>query len=142
MLKRTIPALKDQLEIRQQIFAALATVLVIVEYCIAYYLSTGFIRTVLNDVFIAMLVYSVVRAFSSWSPIRLGVSVWIFTLLVEVSQLFQLTEHLGLPRTQETLMVFGNTFDWRDVLAYTVGIFIVVAIDRSMCLKKVENSKI
>lgn len=125
-------SLQKQLDKRQQFFAALASVLIILEYCIAYYLKTGFIRTVLGDVFVAMLLFSVIRAFSTIQPVRLGIFVCLFTLFVELSQWLQLVEFLGIPRNDYTTMVFGHAFDWRDLVAYTIGTSVVVLMDLKM----------
>lgn len=132
--------MQNHLNKRQQFFAVLAIILIIVEYCIARYLKSGFIRTVVGDLFIALLVYAVIRAFTAIHPIRLGIYVWIFTFLVEISQWLQIVELLGMPRNEYTTMVFGHAFDWRDIIAYTLGTAIVVFLDVQMISNANSNS--
>jgi hypothetical protein len=54
-----------------------------------------------------------------------------FAYLVEFLQYLDLIQKLGLQHSKIANLVLGNLFEWIDLLAYTMGIAIVLLIENS-----------
>jgi hypothetical protein len=50
-------------------------------------------------------------------------------------QFFQLAEVLGLESNGIAHVILGSTFDWLDILAYTLGIVATYYIDQKYLVK-------
>jgi hypothetical protein len=110
-----------------------AIVLFLVEVCIAIFVKDQFIRPFVGDVLVVILIYCAIRAF-----LRIRVSTAIaFVLLlaygVEVLQYFNLVDRLGLRPYPVLVVIIGSVFDWKDLIAYTIGAAVVfVSEQRSL----------
>jgi len=60
-----------------------------------------------------------------------AIAVLLFAYTVEVLQYFQLVKRLGLQHSRLANIVIGNSFAWSDMIAYTLGILLVVLAERS-----------
>ena len=60
-------------------------------------------------------------------------------LALEIAQHFNIVSILGLQHIDPVRIIFGATFDWLDLLAYTVGWGCILFIER--CRTKLENKK-
>jgi hypothetical protein len=79
------------------------------------------VRYFLGDVLIVVLICYFIR---SWWAIRLPivlVGTLIFAFLVELAQYADLIGRLGWQHSEFTRLTIGSTFDWMDLLAYTIG---------------------
>jgi len=59
--------------------------------------------------------------------------------VIEIAQYFNIVSILGLQHIDPVRIIFGATFDWLDLLAYTVGWGCILFIER--CRTKLENKK-
>lgn len=101
----------------------------LVEVYIALFVTDQIIRPFVGDVLIVVLIYSFVRMlFYIQNHHKLAVSVLLFAYLVEFSQLFDLVSILGLADSKFATIVIGTTFDWRDLLSYTMG-FVLILVE-------------
>lgn len=93
--------------------------------------TTGFIRHTFGDFLAAIGVYCFLKAFFNVAPIKLGFGVLIFSFLIELLQLTTFLNLLGLNHNKLANIIFGNTFSFGDLIAYTLGVITIVFIDKS-----------
>ncbi len=104
--------------------------LFLIETAIALYLHDNFIRPYFGDFLVVILLYCFVKSF-------VNVSVWVaaglvllFSFAIEIAQYFNMVEKLGLQHYKVAKVVLGNSFAWMDLLAYILGILIVISIEK------------
>jgi len=56
----------------------------------------------------------------------------LFSYIVEVSQYLNLVKHVGLQKYAIANIVMGHSFEWIDMLVYTLGILMVILVERTM----------
>ncbi|MGD1939224.1 MAG: DUF2809 domain-containing protein [Cyanophyceae cyanobacterium] len=108
---------------------AIFIALFIVEVLIAVFVDDQFIRPILGDVLVVILIFFFLRAFLTAKTQWLGLGTLAFSWAVEFAQYFQVIRHLGLQNNAVARTVIGTTFDWKDLLAYTVGVAIAAILD-------------
>ena len=91
--------------------------------------TTGFIRHTFGDFLAAIGVYCFVKSFFNIAPIKLGIGVLVFSFIVEFLQLTSFLEITGLSQNRAASIMFGSTFSYGDLLAYTLGVITIVFID-------------
>ncbi len=101
-----------------------------IEVLIALFINDSFIRPFLGDVLVVILIFSFCRIFYSGNRLTLTISVLIFSFLVEFSQYFKLVEVLRLENFKLAKIILGATFDFMDLIAYTLGAFISYFLDK------------
>ncbi|MDC7239022.1 MAG: DUF2809 domain-containing protein [Spirochaetales bacterium] len=97
---------------------------------IALFVRDRFIRPFLGDVLVVIWLYYTLKAFLNISCGRLAFGVFIFSYLIEFAQYFRVISWLGLEDVAIVRIVFGATFDFMDLLAYTLGWLVILGIDR------------
>lgn len=105
--------------------------LLIVELMIALYVKTPFIRGTIGDVLVVMLLYCFVMALFDIKKLWAIIGVWIFAIAVEISQAFKLIEILNLQDYVLANWVLGATYDFNDIIAYTVGCILLYVLEYS-----------
>jgi len=108
----------------------LAVLLFVIEVLIALYMHDRIIRPYIGDLLVVILLYCFVRAFVNISPVKIAIGVLLFSYLIEVLQYLKLVKLLGLQHSRIANVVIGNLFEWMDLVAYTVGIIIVLAVEK------------
>lgn len=119
-------------------YFAWSVVLFLVELCIAVFVDDAFIRPYVGDVLVVILIYAVVRAFFRVAILPAAIAVLIFAFGVEILQYFKIVEVLGLESSAIARTVIGTTFVWEDLVAYTVGIAILLGLERAIGRHKRE----
>ena len=110
------------------IFALCAAVLLAVEIFIGLFIHDSFVRPYLGDTLVVILIWCVVRIVIPDRFVWLSGAVFLFAVLVEVSQIFPLCDVLGIEnRLLRTLM--GTSFAWGDIVAYLAGCTLTLAVD-------------
>ncbi|MBC7422038.1 MAG: DUF2809 domain-containing protein [Ferruginibacter sp.] len=104
--------------------------LFIIEVLIALYMHDRIVRPYIGDLLVVILIYCFVKAFVNTPVFKTAVAVLVFSYAVEVSQYFKLVEVLGLGKSTFARIILGSSFEWVDMLAYTAGILIVLAIEQ------------
>lgn len=107
----------------------IAAVLFIIEVLIALYITDNFIRPYVGDVLVVILIYYFVKAFVHIGVWPLVIATLLLSYLIETLQYFQFVKMIGLGDNKLANIVFGNSFAWEDIMAYTIGITIVVFIE-------------
>lgn len=108
----------------------LAVALFIIEVLIALYLHDRIIRPYVGDFLVVFLIYCAVRTFLKASALKVAIGVLFFSYLVEALQYFKIVELLHLQHNEVAGTVTGNSFDWIDLLLYTLGIVTVLTIEK------------
>jgi Protein of unknown function (DUF2809) len=109
-------------------YFALAVALFGVEVVIALF-AKGFIRFSFGDFLVVILMYCLARTFLKGPVLRTAIGVLLFAYAVEGSQYFHLINRLGLERSLAARLILGNLFEWGDMVAYTLGITLVLGVE-------------
>lgn len=109
-------------------FFFLTLLLFITEVLIALYVKDRFVRPYVGDYLVVMLIYCFVRTFLNSPVLPTAIAVLLFAYLIETLQYFRLVDRLGLEHNVIAKTVIGYGFSWIDMLAYTLGIFTILAI--------------
>ena len=118
------------------IFAISAVILLAVEIFIGLFVRDSFVRPYLGDALVVILIWCVVRVVIPDRFVWLSGAVFLFAVLVEVSQIFPLCDVLGIEnRLLRVLM--GTSFAWGDIVAYLAGCLITGAADLFMMKKRI-----
>lgn len=107
----------------------LFVVLLIVEIFIAIYIHDGFIRPFVGDLLVVILIYSFVMSFIGSNYIYIAVLTLVFAYIVELGQYYHVIDLLEIDNKIFRIALW-NSFDWMDLLAYTVWITIVVLVEK------------
>jgi ABC-type Fe3+-siderophore transport system permease subunit len=103
--------------------------LFLIEICIAVFINDTFIRPFIGDVLVVILIYCFVRAFWNIQSSIIALSVLAFSYIIEILQYFNFVKKLGLQNNKILAVALGSTFDWKDIIAYTIGIIVVLWLE-------------
>ena len=106
-----------------------AVLLLLVELWIALYVRDRLVRPYGGDFLVVILIYCVGRAFVRWSVLAVAIATLLFSFAVEIGQYYSLVDRLGLRGNRAAEIVIGMGFSWGDLLAYTLGIAVVVLVE-------------
>lgn len=101
-----------------------------VEVLIALYVNDRIIRPYLGDVFVVILIYCFIKSFLDLKVIPTAIFVLLFAFGVETLQYFNVVEKLNLQNSKIARTVIGTSFEWMDLLAYLIGISIVLIVEK------------
>lgn len=104
--------------------------LFLIEVLIALYVHDRIIRPYIGDLIVVILIYCFVKSFLNTPVWPTAIGVLIFSYTIEVLQYFDLVSLLGLQDSELARIVIGRSFAWADLLAYTVGIVILLFFER------------
>ena len=107
-----------------------AIILFVTEILIAIFAHDPIIRPYVGDVLVVMLIYCAVKAFLNTPVVATAIWVLIFSYVIETLQYFHLVKLLGLQHSSLAKTVIGTDFAWTDILAYTIGIAIVLFAEK------------
>jgi len=110
-------------------YFALAVLLFNAEVLIADFMHDAFIRPYGGDFLVVILVYCTVKAFIKSDLWVTAIGVLVFSYVVEVTQYYHLINHLGWENSSLARNILGTTFRWEDMLAYTLGMLLVIIIE-------------
>ena len=101
------------------VFASVVLLIAIV--LIAAFAPSGFIRYHFGDILIVIFIYTFIKSFVRNRMKWLIPAIFVFSVVVEISQYFNLVERLGLYHITIIRIAMGTTFDWWDIVMYFVG---------------------
>ncbi|HVF80559.1 MAG TPA: DUF2809 domain-containing protein [Flavisolibacter sp.] len=116
-----------QFQIKYFIFTV---VLFTVEVLIALYVNDNFIRPYAGDFLVVILLYCFFKTFLNTSVLAIAVPVLLFAYAIETAQYFELSKHLPIQNHHLLRIILGSSFEWRDMLAYTLGIVPVLFLEK------------
>ena len=99
------------------------------ETAIAVFFKTGFIRHTFGDFLVVILLYCLIKSFWNAQPLTIGIIVLLIAYIIELLQLFNLLEYLNLTNSSTAKIILGNTFQFSDLVAYTLGILAILFIE-------------
>ena len=110
----------------------LTVLLFITEVLIAIYVRDKVIRPYIGDYLVVILLYSFVRSFLNMSVWVTGISVLLFSYLIEILQYFRIVEVLGLEYSRVASIVIRSSFEWMDLVAYTAGFLTIMCVEKAI----------
>lgn len=93
---------------------------------IALFVNDQFVRPFLGDVLVVIWLYLLLQAFLKIKPYTLAFWTLLFSYAIELAQRYNVLELLGLQDIKVARIILGSTFDWFDILAYTLGWLVIV----------------
>ena len=110
-----------------------------IEVLIALFITDNFIRPYVGDVLVVILIYYFLKAFVNIGIWPLAIATLLFSYLIETLQYFQFVKLIGLGDNKLANIVIGNYFAWEDIMAYTIGITIVILIETYSRKRKITS---
>lgn len=111
-------------------YFALTVILFVTEVMIALFARDAFVRPYVGDYLVVILLYCAARTILNVSIWQAVITVLLFSFLIELLQYFQIVFRLGLENNNIARTVIGHGFDWKDLLAYTLGAATVVVLEK------------
>lgn len=108
----------------------IASIIFIVEVLIALFVRDRFVRPYLGDVLVVILIYCFIQSFFSWPYKPTALGVLLFSFFIEWLQSINFVEKIGLENSKLANTVIGNSFAWLDIVAYVVGIVLVLVVEQ------------
>lgn len=105
-------------------------ILFITEVLIALFVKDKIIRPFIGDVLVVILMYTFIRGIIKKTIKGLPIYLFIFAVLVEVSQYFHIIDKLNLRNNRLMATIMGTSFDIRDILCYFAGTAILIIWER------------
>jgi len=87
------------------------------------------IRPYGGDFLVVILIYCFVKSFVDTPVVNTALGVLLFSYLIEASQYFHLVTLLGMQHSKFVKIMLGTSFSFTDLLAYTLGIGLVIVIE-------------
>lgn len=115
-------------------YGLLAAGLLGVEVLIAQGVHDRFIRPYAGDSLVVIFLYCLMQSAGRRPINRVLAGVLLLAYLVEIGQYFHLVARLGLGHSRVARLVLGSAFSWADMLAYTLGALLVLAVERRRAL--------
>jgi hypothetical protein len=106
-----------------------ALLLFIIEVLIALYFHDRIIRPYVGDMLVVILIYCFWKSFFNTPVIATALGVLSFAFIIELLQHLQIIKHLGLQDSNIARTVIGYSFEWIDVLAYIIGIVLLLIVE-------------
>src|SRR5688500_7980064 len=107
-----------------------------IEVFIALFVHDNFVRPYVGDILVVILLYCFIKSCLPLSVMTVVVLVLAFAFTVEFLQSLYVVEMIGLERSKVARVVIGSSCSWLDLLAYVVGIIIVVMLEKVFGSKK------
>ena len=106
-----------------------AFLLFLTEIFIGFFMHDSIIRPYGGDLLVVILIYCMVKSVLN-SPVGItALAVLLFSYIVETLQYFHLVRVLGLEHYALARIIIGTSFAWTDILAYTLGIGLVLLVE-------------
>lgn len=106
-------------------------VLLLIEVCIALFVHDQFVRPFVGDILVVIVIYTFVKSFVVKEVKGLILIIFMFSVLVEVAQLFEIPSYLGLDNNALLSVLCGSVFDYRDIICYGAGCIILYLYEKA-----------
>ncbi len=121
-------------------YLIIALFLFLTEIFIALFFKGHFIRIIFGDFLVVILIYTFLRSILNVSIIKTALITLLFAYSIEFLQYLNILNLLGLKKSTGTDIILGSTFDWNDIMAYTLGIVSVLIIEFIYYYRKLNRS--
>ena len=106
----------------KRILYGIATIiLLVIEVLIALYVHDSIIRPYVGDILVVVVIYTFVRIFIPERVALLPVYIFVFAAGVELLQLINIVDVLGVRDSSFFSVLIGTVFDIKDVNCYAVA---------------------
>lgn len=113
-------------------------VLLATEILIALFVHDGFVRPYIGDVLVVGVICAFLRIFISERIRLLPILTSAFAAGVELLQLFDFVDIIGLSGSRFFSILLGRTFDIKDIFCYIIGGLIFFAAE-SLARRKTDE---
>lgn len=120
-------------------YFGVAALIFIVEVLIALFVHDNFIRPYIGDVLVVILIYCFLKSFLSLPELALAIFVLAFSFTIELLQYFQIVEKLDLEKSNIARTVIGTSFAWIDLIAYTIGVGVILVVEKCFLHRKLSS---
>ncbi|GAA4735187.1 DUF2809 domain-containing protein [Flavisolibacter ginsenosidimutans] len=110
----------------------LTFLLFVVEVSIALFAHDRFVRPYAGDFLVVILLYCFGKSFLKIPALPLAMTVLLFAYAIETAQYFHLVNRLGFQNHNIIRIILGSSFEWGDMLAYTLGIVFVLLVEQKL----------
>ncbi|WP_342087582.1 ribosomal maturation YjgA family protein [Dyadobacter sp. OTU695] len=110
-------------------YLIIALVILMMEVLIALYVHDELVRPWGGDVLVVVLLYCFVRGVTRLKVFAAAWAVLVFSWFIESLQYLQIIRILRLEGNAIARTIIGTTFSWSDIVAYTLGIVLVVVVE-------------
>ncbi|WP_375472816.1 DUF2809 domain-containing protein [uncultured Nostoc sp.] len=107
----------------------LTLILFLIEISIAAFANDSFIRPFIGDILVVILIYCFVKTFLNIHSSIIAFSVFAFSCTIEILQYFNFVNNLGLQKYKIMAVALGSVFDWKDIIAYAVGMIAILWLE-------------
>ncbi len=108
----------------------MALIIFVIEILIATLFKNTVLRPVFGDFLVVILIYSFIRSLIKIKPVNLAIVVLSLAYFVEILQKFNIRGHLGISKNTFFDLTLGHSFDWYDMLAYSLGVIVILLCDK------------
>ncbi len=111
---------------KKRILYAVATLfLLLIEVIIALYVHDDFIRPYVGDMLVVIVIYTFIRIIVPEKCKLIPLLIFVFATGVELLQLANIVEILGVADNKFLKTLIGSVFDIKDIVCYAVGCVIL-----------------
>lgn len=98
-----------------------ALILLAIECLIALFVHDRIVRPYIGDLLVVILIYMTVRSFIPEGIKMLPLYVFIFAVIVEILQFFDVVSMLKVSDNAAARTIIGTSFSWTDIIMYAIG---------------------
>jgi hypothetical protein len=102
-----------------------ALILFLIEVFIASFVHDKIVRPYIGDLLVIILIYCFCKSFFNAPVIITALSVLLFAYAVELLQYLNFIHYIGLQQSRLANIILGNSFEWIDMIAYTIGTLLI-----------------
>ncbi len=102
-----------------------------IEIYIAKYIHDDVIRPYIGDMLVVILIYCFVKSFIATKVLPKAFAVLLFSYLIETLQYLKIVNILGLQKYKLARIIIGTSFSWADILMCSIGIAIVIVVEKT-----------
>jgi hypothetical protein len=124
------------------VYFFLALALVGIDILIVAFLHDAVIRPYGGDLLWSIFLYCLVRCFVNRPVMPIAIIVLLFCYTEEILQYFHLADRLGFTKPSLMRTLIGTSFTWVDILCYTLGIGMVLILERRMRLARATTKSL
>lgn len=118
----------------------IALVLFVIELLIVKYANDQIIRPYFGDFLFVIFIYCSIKSLFDTSYLKTAIGVLIFSFLLEILQYFNLVNLIGLEHSELARTVIGTSFEWIDLIAYTLGIVFVIFVENKLSKSNLKQN--
>ena len=109
-------------------YQVLAVILFLIELAITF--TDGFVRHTFGDFIVVILLYCLIKSIITISNKAAAIIVLLFSFAIEFIQLTTLSQSEIFNKLPFLKLILGTTFQWGDLVAYTLGILFTLFIEK------------